>query len=144
VNASEFDILSNAAAGMDAQRAALDLAARNVAASEADGGEFARMVPRYAFAPTPDADGMGDDDGVEPPQSLGDGEEDSGSDADATVGDAPTVRYLGAVPVRGVSPDAVTEMVAVLDAQRAYDTNASVFDVGKRLAERTIDMGRVQ
>jgi flagellar basal body rod protein FlgC len=54
------------------------------------------------------------------------------------------VRYAGAVPVRGISPDAVTEMVAVLDAQRAYDTNASVFDVGKRLAERTIDMGRVQ
>jgi flagellar basal body rod protein FlgC len=26
-----------------------------------------------------------------------------------------------------MSPDAVTEMGAVLDAQRAYDTNASVF-----------------
>jgi len=144
VSAGEFDILANAAAGMDAQRAALDLAARNVAASEADGAEFTRMVPRYAFAPTPDADGLGDDDGVAPPEGLGDGDEDSAGDADATGGDTPAVRYLGAVPVRGVSPDAVTEMVAVLDAQRAYDTNASVFDVGKRLAERTIDMGRVQ
>jgi hypothetical protein len=144
VNPSEFDILANAAAGMDAQRAALDLAARNVAASEADGGAFARMVPRYAFAPTPDAAGLGDDDGVAPPEGLGDDGEDSAGEADATVGDTPVVRYLGAMPVRGVSPDAVTEMVAVLDAQRAYDTNASVFDVGKRLAERTIDMGRVQ
>ncbi len=138
MNATEFDILRNAAAGMDAQRAALDLAARNVAASEADGGDFARMVPRYAFAPTPDADGAADDDdGVAPPEGLG------GDDADPDGDDAPAVRYMGAVPVRGISPDAVTEMVAVLDAQRAYDSNASVFDVGKRLAERTIDMGRV-
>jgi hypothetical protein len=143
MNPSEFDILANAAAGMDAQRAALDLAARNVAASEADSGDFARMVPRYAFAPTPDAEGLGDDDGVAPPEGL-DGDEVSAGDADATGGDTLAVRYLGAVPVRGVSPDAVTEMVAVLDAQRAYDANASVFDVGKRLAERTIDMGRVQ
>ncbi len=138
MNASEFDILRNAAAGMDAQRAALDLAARNVAASEADGGEFARMVPRYAFAPTPDADDPGDEAAVEPSESSVDGDTDLGDDG------APAVRYTGAVPVRGMSPDAVTEMVAVLDAQRAYDTNASVFDVGKRLAERTIDMGRVQ
>jgi hypothetical protein len=89
---------------------------------------------------------LGDDDGVAPPEDLGDGDDDddSAGDADATGGDTPAVRYLGAVPVRGVSPDAMTEMVAVLDAQRAYDTNASVFDVGKRLAERTIDMGRVQ
>ncbi len=136
MNAAEFDILGNAAAGMDAQRAALDLAARNVAASEADGGDFARMVPRYAFAPTPGADDPADDDGVAPPETP-DG------DTDSSEGDAPAVRYMGAVPVRGISPDAVTEMVAVLDAQRAYDTNASVFDVGKRLAERTIDMGRV-
>jgi flagellar basal body rod protein FlgC len=34
-------------------------------------------------------------------------------------------------------------MVAVLDAQRAYEANASIFDVGKRLAERTIDVGRL-
>jgi flagellar basal body rod protein FlgC len=34
-------------------------------------------------------------------------------------------------------------MVAVLDAQRAYEGDASVFDIGKRLAERTIEMGRL-
>ena len=48
------------------------------------------------------------------------------------------------VSERGVDVDAVTEMVSVLDAQRAYEANASVFDIGKRLAERTIDMGRLQ
>ncbi len=43
----------------------------------------------------------------------------------------------------GDGADALTEMIAVLDAQRAYEANASVFDVGKKLAERTIDLGRV-
>jgi len=52
---SEFDILRSAAAGMDAQRAALDVAARNVAAAEAtpDHGGFERLVPRYAVAAQP-------------------------------------------------------------------------------------------
>ena len=40
------------------------------------------------------------------------------------------------------SGDALTEMIAVLDAQRAYEQNASIFDTAKRLAERTIDVGR--
>jgi len=34
-------------------------------------------------------------------------------------------------------------MVAVLNATRAYEANASVFDIGKRLAERTIEMGKL-
>jgi flagellar basal body rod protein FlgC len=32
--------------------------------------------------------------------------------------------------------------VTVLNAERAYEANASVFEAGKRLAERTIDVGR--
>jgi flagellar basal-body rod protein FlgC len=132
---SEFDLLQTAAAGMDAQRAALDLAARNVAASEADGATFERLVPRYALAPNP-SDGS-TPDGYEP--------EDPSDDDPDSAGDEPLpIRYLGATPERGVDVDAVTEMVSVLDAQRAYEANASVFDIGKRLAERTIDMGRLQ
>ena len=132
---SEFELLRTAAAGMDAQRAALDLAARNVAASEADGPTFERLVPRYALAPSP-----GDaatPDGYEP-------EDPSDDDPDGTGEEHLPIRYLGAASERGVDVDAVTEMVSVLDAQRAYEANASVFDIGKRLAERTIDMGRVQ
>jgi flagellar basal body rod protein FlgC len=49
---------------------------------------------------------------------------------------------LGTTAVRGVEPDAITEMVAVLNAQRAYEADAAVFDAGKRLAERTIETGR--
>ncbi|MBD5633531.1 MAG: hypothetical protein IAI49_03530 [Candidatus Eremiobacteraeota bacterium] len=145
MSAGEFDILRSAAAGMDAQRAALDLAARNVAASEADGATFERLIPRYAVGPAAGQPA----ETYEPPADLGDddGETDAGGNdgaADTADGSSLPVRYLGALPVRGVAPDAVTEMVAVLDAQRAYDADASVFDVGKRLSERTIDMGRLQ
>ncbi|GAC1302871.1 MAG: hypothetical protein NVSMB19_12490 [Vulcanimicrobiaceae bacterium] len=133
---SEFDILRSAAAGMDAQRAALDLAARNVAAAEAtpNGAGFARLVPRFALAPPPAATGSGPD-AYEPP--------DADADADADGAGALPVRYLGARPQRGTDVDAVTEMVSVLGAQRAYEANASVFDLAKRLAERTLDVGRL-
>jgi flagellar basal body rod protein FlgC len=131
----EFAILQAAAAGMDAERSALDVSARNVAAAEADGTAFTRLVPRYAVAPDPE-DAAGPD-AYEPP------DEDLGDDAAAGDADLP-IKYLGATPQRGVDADAITEMVAVLDAQRAYEANASVFDLGKRLAERTIDVGRLQ
>jgi flagellar basal-body rod protein FlgC len=135
---AEFDILRSSAAGMDAERAALDLAARNVAAAQAtpDHAAFERLVPQFALSPSAE-----DDDGMEPPEDLGDGPGVQGDD------DAPEslpVRYVGSVLQRGVDVDAVTEMVAVLDAQRAYEANASVFDIGKRLSERTIDMGHMQ
>ena len=38
--------------------------------------------------------------------------------------------------------DALTEMVSMLDAQRSYEADATVFDVGKRIAERAIDLER--
>jgi flagellar basal body rod protein FlgC len=138
---TEFGIMRAAAAGMDAQRSALDLAARNVAAAEADGVAFERMVPRFAVAPAPSA--PSDPDAYEPPEE---GAEPTSAAPDATdsadAAELP-IRYLGAAPQRGSDVDAVTEMVAVLEAQRAYESNASVFDLGKRLAERTIDLGRV-
>ena len=45
----KIDLLDAAASGMDAQRAALDVAARNVAAAEAAGpnGDYARMIPVF-------------------------------------------------------------------------------------------------
>ena len=38
--------------------------------------------------------------------------------------------------------DALTEMVSMLDAQRNYEANATIFDVGKRIAERAIELER--
>jgi flagellar basal-body rod protein FlgC len=127
---TEFDVLRTAASGMDAQRVSLDVAARNVAASEAD-GSFMRLVPRFAMQNV-SSDGDGD-----VPADIAESVDENSS------GDAFQIRFLGTQPQRGADVDAVTEMVSVLDAQRAYEANASVFDAGKRLMERTIDLGRL-
>ncbi len=121
---SEFDVLSVAADGMSVQRSLLDVAARNVAAAQASTPEhpYPRLVARFA---APEAE-----DGF-----------DSVPDDGEPNDDASWTRFAGTT--RGGDPaDSLTEMIAVLDAQRAYEANASVFDVGKRLAERTLDVGR--
>ncbi len=116
---TEFDVLGLSADGMDAQRAALEVAARNVAAAQAaSGGSFTRLIPQFEVS---DGGALGGDD---------DGGEAS-------------VRFIGTQAQPKATGDVVTEMVAILNAQRAYEANASVFDAGKRLMERTIDLGRV-
>jgi flagellar basal body rod protein FlgC len=98
---------------MEAQRAVLDIEARNVAAAEAAGpkGSYARLVPDFQLV-----------------------ENDEG---------APEVTVAGSHEQHGSSVDVITEMVAVLNATRAYEANASIFGIGKQLAERTIDMGKI-
>jgi flagellar basal body rod protein FlgC len=105
-------LLNTAASGMDAQRAALDVAARNVAAAEAAGpnGSYARMIPKFQLL-----------------------DDDNGS----------RVEFTGAREERGTNVDILTEMIAVMNASRAYEADASMFDVGKTLAEKTIEMGRL-
>jgi flagellar basal-body rod protein FlgC len=123
---SEFDVLSVAADGMSVQRTLLDVAARNIAAAQAGTPQhpYPRLVARFA---APQAD-----DGFEPV---------FGDDDTASEDDAGWTRLTGTVR-DGDAADSLTEMIAVLDAQRAYEANASVFDVGKKLAERTLDVGR--
>ena len=118
---NEFDLLSVAAAGMDVQRAMLDVAARNVAAAQASTPEhpYPRLVARFV---TPDP-------------------VDVAGDPDEPAEDGGGPRFVGTVPTNE-SADAIAEMIAVLDAQRAYEANASVFDAGKRLAERTLLIGQ--
>lgn len=105
-------LLRTAASGMDAQRAVLDIEARNVAAAEAAGpkGSYARLVPDFQLLDR---------------------------------GDSPQITVAGSHVQRGSSVDVMTEMVAVLNASRAYEANASIFEVGKRLAEQTIEMGKL-
>lgn len=107
------DLLDAAATGMDAQRAALDVAARNVAAAEAAGpdGNYARMVPVFRV-----------------------------DDSDA---DDARVEFTGTRTEPGTNVDILTEMIAVMNASRAYESDASIFDVGKRLAEKTLDLDRL-
>jgi flagellar basal body rod protein FlgC len=106
------DLLGAAAAGMDAQRAALDVAARNVAAAEAAGprGSYTRAVPIFRLL--------------------------------QTEGGA-SVSFAGTHDERGSNVNLITEMIAVMNASRAYEANAALFDVGKTLAEKTLDLGRL-
>ena len=154
---NEFSILDVAAAGMGVQRGLLDLAARNVAAAQA-GGTFERLVPRFALRPLgeqcTDALFEGGNDGSGGADDVGAAADGiaarvdasaSGVDDGAIAGSdgGAVLRLAGAVPVRGSEADSIAEMVAVLGAQRAYEANASVFEASKRLAERTIDLGRL-
>jgi flagellar basal body rod protein FlgC len=106
------DLLASAASAMDAQRAALDVCARNVAAAEAAGpnGSYTRQIPEFSVS--------------------GDGGES-------------IVQFAGTREERGNNVDVITEMIAVMNASRAYESDASLFDVGKTLEEHTIDMGRL-
>ena len=106
------ELLETAASGMDAQRAALDVAARNVAAAEAAGSnaEYARMVPVFRI--------------------------------DRAGGEA-RIEFAGTRTERETNVDILTEMIAVMNASRTYESDAAIFDVGKRLAEKTIDLERL-
>jgi len=108
-----IDLLDAAASGMDAQRAALDVAARNVAAAEAAGpsADYARMIPEFRVVDS-------EDGGVR-------------------------VQFNGTHTERGTNVDILTEMIAVMNASRAYESDASIFDVGKTLAERTLELERL-
>lgn len=108
----KIDLLDAAAAGMDAQRAALDVAARNVAAAEAAGpnADYERMVPVFRIEDVDDED---------------------------------RVEFTGTRTARGTNVDILTEMIAVMNASRAYESDASIFDIGKKLAEKTLDLERL-
>lgn len=107
-----LDLLSVAASSMDAQRAALDVTARNVAAAEAAGPhhEYARLIPEFRVI-----------------------------DNDNTT----TVQFTGTREEPGTNVDILTEMIAAMNASRAYEADASLFDVGKTLAEKTIALGQL-
>jgi len=110
---SEMDLLDGSARAMSAQREILDVAARNVAAAQA-----AAPGQPYDRLVAHFVDRADDD-----------------------LGDEASDDPVAITRERGTG-DALTELIAVLDAQRAYDANASIFDVGKRLAERTLDIER--
>jgi flagellar basal body rod protein FlgC len=109
---SELELLDGAARAMTAQREILDVAAHNVAAAQA--AQPGEGYDRLVARLV-------------------------GSDADPD--DDETGDPIAIAHERGTG-DALTELIAVLDAQRAYDANASIFDIGKRLAERTLDIER--
>ena len=124
---TDFGLLDVAARGMAAQRTLLDLDARNVAAAQAavPGHPYQRLVAHLVAAPPADAFEVPDPD----PDGDGDGDGDDAGNPVAVTSETGT-------------GDALTELIATLDAQRAFEADASIFDIGKRLAERTLDIER--
>ena len=55
----------------------------------------------------------------------------------------PEVHFRGVTRQVSADADGMTEMVAVMNASRAYEADASLFGVGKHLIERTIAMGQL-
>ncbi len=55
----------------------------------------------------------------------------------------PEVRFVGVTRQVSADADGMTEMVAVMNAARAYEADASLFGVGKQLVQRTIAMGQL-
>jgi flagellar basal body rod protein FlgC len=157
---NDFAIMQYAAGGMDAQRSALDVLARNVAVAQTAGRTHPvhPLDPQFAVA----GEGGADDDGSEFAASLAaslesapsaeaaldadgagdDAVDDGGAPVDDSAPLPGQVVFAGARPsartVTGI--DAVSEMVSVLDAQRAFEADASVFDSGKRLVEKTLEV----
>ncbi len=116
---SEFDLLGAAANGMARERIALDLAARNIALAQASTPDHPQHRLAAVFARAVDT-----------------------ADEDGDVGESSTDDIAYAVRPGAENADAITELIAALDAQRGYESNASLFDIGKRLAERTLEVGR--
>jgi flagellar basal body rod protein FlgC len=135
---NDFAILGAASSGMQAQRLAMDVEARNVALAQTGDARHPAhgLVPEFADVL---ASSEGADDPSEP-DFTNDASADDASGEDRASGAA--VIFAGAHP--SAAPiDSISEMINVLDSQRAYEANASIFDIGKRLSERTIDMGRL-
>ena len=147
---NEFDILGMAADGMSAQQSAIGIYAKNIAlanagspvstaleptfvtssANENEGDDFSRLIADHSDDSFAAATSRADD--VSPPADF--------DDAGETGTRAPVVAMTGTHVVHRRA-DALGEMVAAMNAQRAFEANASVFELGKRLAERTIDAG---
>lgn len=51
--------------------------------------------------------------------------------------------FMGTSMQRSADADGFTEMVAVMNASRAYEADVSLFGVGKQLVQRTIAMGQL-
>lgn len=147
----DFDILAYAASGMEAQRGVLEVSARNIAlgqtatpdhpvkayapvfSSGADAGNpFASLVRSASVDDADEADDTSDDS---------DGTDDAGG-ANAMSGGSSSQGLVAMTGVKQTNVDInpISQMIDIINAQRAYESNASVFDLGKSIATKTIDL----
>jgi flagellar basal body rod protein FlgC len=160
---SDFGVMQYAAAGMEAQRSALDVLARNLALVQSADAKHPvhTLVPQFATVPGSEDDFAASLAAFDPADGdlAEDGDDDNSAGVpasiemaslgdDAAASDDVPNALPGQIEFAGVRPsanavtgvDAVSEMVGVLGAQRAFEASASVFDTGKRLIEKTINV----
>ena len=151
---NDFDIMAYAASGMEAQRGALDVAARNIALAQTatPGHPVKGFDPVFSVDPSSLSDNPfasmvkaagGSDDGDDDDSS--DDDDESGGAARAagmSMGGGQGLVAMTGVKRSGMDDNAITQMVDMLNAQRAYEANSSVFDVGKSIAEKAVSLGQ--
>ncbi|HDS30543.1 MAG TPA: flagellar basal body rod protein FlgC [Firmicutes bacterium] len=145
-----YTALDIAASGLTAQRLRMDLIADNIANANttrtAEGGPFRRklavFVPRNEPPPAPVAPGSG---WAQSPMPY------HGVRVVGIVNDTspfrmvydpghPDADYNGNVFLPNVDP--IMEMVDLIESNRAYEANLSVFETTKQLLMRTLTIGR--
>ncbi len=148
---SLYSSLDIASSGMTAQRLRMDLVASNIANASTtrteQGGPFRRRLaifatrtitpPRTGYAPGQD---WGKD--LMPYQGVrvvGIGEDQRPFEIVYDPGH-PDADEFGNVAYPNV--DTITEMVDLIESNRAYEANMSVFETAKSLLMRTLTMGR--
>jgi flagellar basal-body rod protein FlgC len=149
-----FRGLAIAASGLSAQRQRIETAAQNIANAEttrtADGGPYRRQVVELAarpFDPEPlpavPADGKGIPLPIGPADRVG-GVEVVGIAEDVT--DGPLVYDPGhpdadeAGYVRYPNVRLTDEMVGLMEARRAYEANATVFQAVKAMLRKALEI----
>jgi flagellar basal-body rod protein FlgC len=146
-----FTSLDIAASGMTAQRLRMDIIADNIANANTTrtprGGPFRRHLAVFAARTPPPAGlglppGAGWESGPMPftgVRVIGIGEDNSPFNMVYDPGH-PDADAEGYVSYPNINP--IVEMVDLIESNRAYEANLSVFEVTKQLLMRTLTMGR--
>lgn len=149
-----MSLMDTTASGMQAQVGAMNVYAHNMALAQTATPE----KPAYGYEPT---FAMGGGDGPGDPadafaalvsaKSGGSGGDDDGDENDDDDG-GNVAGVMGGIPAgqvamtgvrRSATPvDTISQMVAMMNAQRMYESESSMFDEGKSIAQKAIQMGQ--
>lgn len=147
-----MSILDVTGSGMAAQAGAMNVYAHNMALAQTSTPDH----QAYGFEPM-FATGTGDELGGDPADAFAslvsgksddaeDGDDGDSSGAGSIMGMLPGIP-AGQVAMTGVRKtatpvDTITQMVNMMNAQRVYESQSSLFDESKSIAQKTIQMGQ--
>jgi flagellar basal body rod protein FlgC len=148
---SDFDILAYAASGMEAQRGALEVAAHNIALSQTATPDHPVKAYAPVFSSSDNAMSGGAFASLVRSASSDDDDDNDTDSSDDSSGSSSALSAIGGNGTQGLVAmtgmkmtntdiNPISQMMDLINAQRAYESNASVFDLGKTLASKTIDL----